>query len=106
MTALLCAVRASVPVSAEEDRLPAMIAALDQTGISVLQESLAKPDVILMTSEGSTNDALWSEFAARGWMAESPGFGGGPVGVTLKTFSITPDGLAKIPAVLDAARKR
>jgi hypothetical protein len=90
---------------AGDDELPALIAALDSHGIAVLQESLGKPDTLLMTSDGSANHAVWSAFAARGWMTESDAYGGGPVGVKLKTFSITPDGLAKIPAVLDAARK-
>jgi len=102
--AVLAAVAPGHAVANEADLTP-LIAAIDERGISILQDSLAKPNIQLITSEGSANHALWRAFAARGWMTEGPGYGGGPVGVILKVYTLTPDGLAKIPAVLDGAKK-
>ena len=105
VVAAMCALSLVAPSFAAEDELAPLIAGLDERGLAALQQSLSGSNMALMASEGSANHALWSAFAQRGWMIETSGPGGGPVGVVLKVYTLTPDGLAKIPAALDQAGK-
>lgn len=95
----------SVPARAEADRLAALIPELSAANVAVLDASLSTTNLELITSEGSINDALWSQMTTLGWMAQLETQQGGPAGVRLKTFALTDEGRRQIPGFLKRATK-
>lgn len=96
---------AASPVMAEAATSVPLIAALSESDRSVLDASLSTSQIALMTSEGSANDALWSELAKRGSMERLPDQQGEPVGVKLKMFGLTDAGRRTLPGVLHRVAK-
>jgi hypothetical protein len=91
-------------VQAEPDVAP-LVAALSAGDRSVLDAAVARDNADLMTTEGSANFALWSAFAAKGWMTLKEDPQGGPIGLKLKTFALTDAGRQAIPGMLRTGGK-
>ena len=87
--------------SANSDDLIRRMMAMSDGDISVLVAALKQPNSnsVMVTPEGSPNDALWSKLAALGWMSRNPDLSLDET-FSVKMFSITAAGIEPIRTLL------
>ena len=68
----------------------------------ILLDGLDQDSAELITTEGSANYVFWTACVANGWMVARPPWPGGPAGMSLVAFMITPEGKVAIPPLLKA----
>jgi hypothetical protein len=104
LSLVLTGLSGALPAAAQ-NKLAPLLAALSPAGSSILAAALERDNAEMMTSPTTANFALWSQFAARGWMVAQDAPMGGPIGQSFKMFKLTNDGQRSIPAVLNSGRQ-
>jgi hypothetical protein len=68
---------------------------------SVIEAAVSRPGSVMTTSQGSPNDALWSEMEKVGWTKRLNPFEGTPeLAALLRAFALTEDGAKAVVAAL------
>jgi hypothetical protein len=94
----------------DEENVEELAQRLNSGDVSVLLYGVENPGTRMMTTKGSANDVFWSALEKVGLTESHPvpdDIGGEleAAGITLRFYTVTEQGEAEIPALLERTRK-